>query len=214
MGNIGIPTFLVLFLIFLAVFRYRLSKAERINRKASKAFWDQEHSSHFIRKKLITEDDLIKPRLEDFPIFTMEDFEQMENPHIFKLQQDCLDLANKPMMNLGHLLNSEIRLKYGTANLELVQSYEENHTAYIKALYRLGKAYADADRPYEAIKVLEEGLWVKTDYSRHWLLLGSLYISKNHFTDYENLLKKASSINGSAQEKLLADLLLLSPKLP
>lgn len=201
----GIPTIFILFLIFIFIFQHNLRKSERSINNSRRTFWEREEKSLFARKTAISPDDYIQANPESLPQFPLEYFHEIGDEQLYKLQQRCLKLANEPMMNLSDMMNSDVRIKYGAANLGLIENYENNYNQYLRTLYKLAKGYYELNKISEAVQVLEEGIHMQTDISDHILLLGTLYQKlgeKNKFDILYNktlemkTLTKAKTIQG------------------
>lgn len=202
----GIPTIFVLFLIFLFIFQHNLRKSDRLHKNASERFWEKEEASMFARKSPIETQHYIIPQVENLPKNTLEYFQNLENEQLYYIQEKCFDLASKPMLNFSNMLNSDIRLKYGSENLNLIEAYETNYNHYLQNLYQLGKGYYDLKLYNEAITVLEEGIRVNTDISDHIILLATLYCELKDFNKFNNLYDKSLSLTSLTKNKTIQGL--------
>lgn len=75
--------------------------------------------------------------------------------------------------------NTELKLRYGIANLESIILYEANGNAYIYALVEWGQALLDSPYHDDAEVVLQESIRLGSNYSKSYLLLISFYKQKN-----------------------------------
>lgn len=202
----GIPTIFVVFLIFIFIFQHNLKKSERTVNKNRRIFWEREEKSLFARKTSITSEELIHAHPEALPRFPLEYFKELESENLYKLQERCFKLTTEPMMNLSDMLNSDVRIKYGAANLGLIENYENNYNQYIRILYRLAKGYYELNKKVEAIQVLEEGINMKTDISTHILLLGKLYLELDEKEKFEVLYDKTLDMKTLTKSKTIQGL--------
>lgn len=202
----GIPIIFVLFLIFIFIFQHNLKKNDRNGKMARKQFWEYEENSFFARKLPLNDNDFIKPNVHSIPKLDYEAFKALNNPQMFTVQEKCFSLADIPMLDLSGMLNSELRYRYGAANLELIESYENNYTNYIKSLYKLGKFYYDNNMKNEAISVLEEGMNVNTEISDHIILLATIYYEMQKKKEFDCLYKKALKMKSLTKNKTLQQL--------
>ena len=118
---------------------------------------------------------MIVPDMSQFPKHSPTYFEENNSSSLYLIQEKCIELSKSPMMNVGNLLNSEIRLQFGTANLPLVQSYEENYHQFLQLLFQLGEGYYKLNEYDDSIQVLKVGMELGTDLSKHYILLGTIY---------------------------------------
>lgn len=199
----GIPIIFVLFLIFLFIFQHHLRKTDRLTERARKEFWNREENSLFTRKSPIEKRDFLQPKTENLPRETLDYFIGIEKEELFDLQEKCFELARNPMLDLSDLLNSEVKLKYGSSNLELIGNYEINYNHYIQSLYQLGKGYYDANKHDKAIKVLEEGIQIHTNISDHIILLASLYWQNKNYDHFNQLYDYAINLHSLTKNKII-----------
>ncbi|PKM49539.1 MAG: hypothetical protein CVV02_15530 [Firmicutes bacterium HGW-Firmicutes-7] len=207
-----IPTLFILFLIFIIIFQHNLRKTDRMTNKSRKKFWEHEENSLFARKSPIESSLYISPAIDSLPRFSIEEFQAFGNIDLFKIQETCFDLANKPMVNLSDMLNSDVRNKYGTSNLNTIEEYEINYTHYIKSLYQLAKGYYELKMYPEAVKVLEEGIQVQTEIGDHILLLASIYSELHDFAKFDALYEKTMGLNTLTKNTIVKNLEKLKEK--
>lgn len=199
----GIPMIFVLFLIFLFIFQYHLRKSDRLAKESTKKFWAKEEASMFSRKSPIEPEQYIKPQIENFPKKTLEYFKELNYEKLYSIQENCFYLATQPMLNFSNILNSDLRLKYGSANLQLIEAYENNYNQYLHNLYHLGKGYYELNQYNEAVIILEEGIRVNTDISEHIILLATLYCNYKDSEKFNTLYNKVLSFNSLTKNKII-----------
>ncbi|PKM95199.1 MAG: hypothetical protein CVU84_05790 [Firmicutes bacterium HGW-Firmicutes-1] len=201
-----IPSIFVLFLIFIFIFQHNLRKSDKMLNKSRKIFWEKEEKSLFARKAPIDTNIYIIPSIEALPNFSFEEFKAFGNEDLFKTQELCFDIAKSPMVNLSDMLNSDIRIKYGTSNLSTIESYEINYNHYIKILYQLAKGYYELNMYDEAICVLEEGIRVHTEIGDHILLLATLYCQFQNKAKFDELYEKSLTLNTLTKNTIIRNL--------
>lgn len=201
----GIPIIFIFFLIFVFLFRYKMNQQEKSTRQSNDFFWEREKKSLFVRKKTIDDDIYLKADISKFPTYSLEQFIAWQAKKLYKVQEDCLYYANQPMVNLSNMLNSEIRLKFGPANLPLIESYENNYISYTKQLYQLGKGFYDIKRDDDAITVLKEGIRMGSDIRHNYILLGKLYCKTNQTVRFKDLYNKATCIDSLTKHKIISE---------
>lgn len=180
-----------------------MTKAEN---KSWEQFWKKEEESMFARKNDPAPEDFIIPSPQSLPRHSKEYFESISRDDLYKLQEKCFSLTEKPMMNLQDQLNSDVRLKYGAQSITDIEVYEQTYTQYIKNLYNLGKAYYELGNIQDALAYLEEGINVNTDISDHYLLLGKIYHQLNNTKALNDLYEKANELTSLTKGKILKGL--------
>lgn len=199
----GIPVLFVLFLILIITVQINLRKYDSKRNASRENFWEKEHQSLFSRKKPLDSADFISASLPDHLKKSIEVFKELDREDLFYTQEKCFECLNTPMMNLENMLNSDVRIKYGTANLETVELYEENYNKYLHSLYMLGKGYYELKMYQDAITVLEEGVRIHTQMREHYIILGKIYKELHQEDSFKQLIRHAEEINSISKSKLI-----------
>lgn len=192
------------FLIILVMFLlWRAIKHNSYDRKAEKntqKFWERESHANTTRKRSLDSLSFVTIPLERLPI--------LENPSgdIEKYQQKVQLLATKKLVNLSGQTNTDLKLAYGAANLELLSEYDQNFQDLLFALYRWGKALHEASMEQEAITVLEYGIGCRTDISKHYTLLAEIYKQKNTPEKISRLVTMAEQLDCLMKPSILKSL--------
>lgn len=178
------PVLIIIGLI--VIFQTFLKRSTRKYERNKNNFIEQEQQASFSRAREIEEERYIKPNIENFPIMLSEDTKTEEELYAYKLQQAVLLKLDKPM---GHFEENNIELKklYGAVNLEVIIQSEENYTEFLHKLNAWAKALVDADKKYNAIKVLEEGIKLGMDFTQSFILLADLYKETDNKEDLKKL---------------------------
>ena len=102
-----------------------------------------------------------------------------------------------------------MKLEYGTANLDILTTYENNYIKLIRTLYEWGKQLYELDYTDKAITVLAYGIKLGTDISEHYILLGKLYKETNQIEKLKNLIIQAEDIDSLMKSKIVRELKVL-----
>ena len=195
-----LPGGLVLLAIFLAWLHYKLKKSSK---NTDAAFWEREAEANSTRKKSLDDLHYITIPENSLPFFYNFD------KKLDEIQDHVKELAEKPIVNLTGISNTDLKLTYGAANLESLSSYDENFTDLARTLLAWAERFHELGLNDDAIAVLEFGVDCKTDIYNHYMLLGKLYVEsdqKHKIPDLINIAKKLNSLNS---DKIVADLELL-----
>lgn len=198
-----IPIFFVFFIIIIVVSHIRASRSENNLDGSQKRFWEKEQASHYVRKKELTEEDYIKGHVDLIPDFKESDYEAWGKTSLYKAQEQLRETASKEMINLSGMLNSDVRLKYGTAQLDLIESLENNFNNYIQGLSLLGSELAQLDHKDIGQTLLEEAIQVGSDVSHTYMNLSDLYKDSENTEALKELLKKSSQLNSIMKSKII-----------
>ena len=122
------------------------------------------------------------------------------------VEQDLCALASARIINLNGISNTELRLTYGTANLEPLSIYDQNFTTLIRTLQKWGTLLTSAGKPDDAITVLSYSVSIGSDIAGTYALLARLYKERDEFGQIEELKVSAEKLNTLMKPSILRDL--------
>jgi hypothetical protein len=194
----GIPIFFGLFVIFLIFFNLKIQLHERKRKQSTTEFLEREHKSNFVRKKSLESMNYISPSLDDLPLLSAEHTRSLEEKKAYNKQLQVQALVSQPMLDLKGKSNTDLKLEYGTSNLERLIQYEQNYQRFLFSLLEWAKALQEANRINDAIQVLEKGVEIGSDLSQNYTLLAELYETTNQqqkILPLEEILKQKQEQN-------------------
>lgn len=192
-------TVFVIFALFTFVFMNRTSNNFS---KEKEAFLEKEREANSVRKMPITDLDYISVDLSKLPNIETED--EYINERLHTLQ--VLSEEDTKIVNLSQYTNTELKMKYGVANLTLLTEYDQNFTNLCRCLYELGKRFYELGNLEAAKSYLEYGIACGTDLKLHYTLLADIYEQNIQYKDIVALIKKAETINSALKSSLIRDL--------
>lgn len=136
--------FLAIFLVFCLVLAFYIRKNDTAQQKAQDEFWEKERLSNAVRKKDISKLDYISIPLDKIPV-------KLES----STENTILALAQKPMLNFVGISNTDLKLEYGTANLDTLMQYENNFLEFVALLPDYAKELMEAGEKESALMLLE-----------------------------------------------------------
>lgn len=186
--------FVIILLSLFSLFRNRSSRAMK-DREDS--FWEKELRANQTRKQDISGLDYITIPLYAFPIGAYPD------DRLTELEQTLQNLSSRKILNLSGISNTDLKLQYGAANLNILSDCDSNFTTLARTLVSYGEQLAALGHWQDAVSVLEFGISCKTDVSKNYTLLGSLYREHGETAKLNEL---AETVRGS--DMLLKDSIL------
>ncbi len=163
---LALPVCYAVFLIHL-----KMRKAEKTRHNTIDEFIESEQKSNFIRKKEIPESYFITPTLERLPFK-----DELSESTIDRLQKNVVECSKNKMIKLNKKMdNRELKFEFGTANLELITGYEDNHDKYMFSLINWAKYLIDNDELADAEIILEETICLGSEISKSYTMLGDVY---------------------------------------
>jgi hypothetical protein len=194
------PILFITLVILSLVLKFYLSKSSQVNKNASKEFWDKESQSNSTRKADISKLEYIKVPLDSLP-FTNSTEEELVN-----IQTVIQDISKKPILNLTGISNTDLKFKYGAANITFLSECDNNYTLLVRNLYKWGAYLTEHDRKGDAITVLEYAIQCKTDVSKNYILLANLYKEMHREDKINDLLLTAMTLDSLMKDTIINDL--------
>ena len=183
--------------IFILWIRYETMKSNRNSKKISKDFWKKESDSNHVRKRDISNLPYINIPFDELP------FQDSKDPVLEHIQNKVLELKNKKILNLTGITNTDLKLTYGTANLNVLMEYDANYAELVRTLHRWAAYLLEHNAIEEATIVLEFSIQCKTDISYCYETLAKLYAADQRHDKINDLIQIASSLNSITKNVIL-----------
>ena len=119
---------------------------------------------------------------------------------------DLCKLADCRIINLTGISNTELRLTYGTANLDPLTAYDHNFTVLIRTLQKWGTLLASAEKKEDAITVLSYAVSIGSDIAGTYATLARLYKERGELSKIEDLKDSAKRLDTLMKPSILRDL--------
>jgi hypothetical protein len=194
-GTFMIPIFTIAMIVFIIVLKLNISKNDHAKQDSEANFWERERQANFTRKQDISKLDYITIPLDKFPLNL-----GTESENILK------KLSGEKILNLTGISNTDLKLKYGVANLEPLTEYDENFTRLVQALATYGKELADAGQTADAQTVLEYAVSIHADSRQIYTQLAGLYREQKQPEKITGLIASAEELNSISKTGILTAL--------
>lgn len=189
------PVLLLLTIIVILLIRFGGTRSDKQETLSSADFWKREHDANFVRRtdlsglSYLNVPQELADKLPQVPAADCPDPSVAEEYE--ELRQTLADLSGAPVLNLTGLTNTELKLRYGPANLEHLTRCDENFTLLCRTLNRLGRLLVSFGREEGAVRILSFAVDCTSDIQESYLLLASLYRKAG---DREALLALSESV--------------------
>lgn len=197
MNFLIIASFPVLCLIFSIALHNTRRKEQDIDRE----FWDREQRANFTRRKSLDDLDYITVPEE---LLTMKP--ALMTDELRNYIDDLRDLSSSKIVNLTGFTNTDLKLKYGTANITILSDYDFHYTNLVTLLQKIAELLHDNLDDELAVRVLEFAVSTGTDVSRSYYLLAELYQQMGTPEKIENLVAQAQNINSLMKDSIVEKL--------
>ena len=180
------PIFLLFMILFAFWVRYEIQKASKAESDSNTDFREREQQANFARKVDISNLDYIVIPLSDLPFtqnydevtasYTLsQNIDDFTKGEILSCERNIIALSHKKILNLNGMSNTDIKLQYGVANLQIMIQYDENFAKLSRTLAKWGKLLFDANEFDASEKVLSYAVSCKSDIEEVFITLAKIY---------------------------------------
>lgn len=184
-------------IIFVLWLNYEIRKTNGLSKKSSDEFWKKESKANMTPKSDISNLDYIEIPYEKLPL------QDTPDDTINSYRDTILSQSGKKILNLSGFSNTELKLKYGAANINLLTEYDNNYMVLISVLHKWGERLKNLGYHKEAQAVFEVAVECKTDVHKTYELLADIYKEQGTPDKINQLLDTISNINIRDKEHLL-----------
>ncbi len=174
---------LIIFAVFAAILTYYIKKSDTTQAQLKEAFWRKELASNAVRKKDISQLDYITIPFEKIP-------QKLET----STEREFFSLEGKPMLNLTGISNTDLKLQYGTANLNILSEYDTNFLEFVTILPQYTMELTEAGQKETAQLLLEFAVACKADSKAIYTQLADIYEQEGQSQRIKELLEKAQGL--------------------
>lgn len=169
--------FLAIFIIFCIILTYYIKKGDSSQKEVMETFFEKERLANGVRKKDISQLNYITIPLEKIP-------QKLES----LTEKEFFSFSEKTMLNLSGISNTELKLQYGTANLDILSEYDSNYTDMIALLPKYIEELLDAGMVDTAQMLLEFAIETKADSRILYKQLLSIYQETKQLDKIDHLI--------------------------
>lgn len=193
------------FIIILVVIQLLLKKSDNSQQNKIKQFWEREQKANATRKQDISNLNYVKwddslPLKEDNR--TLSDILDNNNKALASYEA-IMSLKGKQMINLTEYSNTDLKLKYGVANLETLTEYEDNYTSLIMNIATLGHILMEQEDINDAASYLEFGIRSGSDIRSNYVDLKNIYTNEGNNSGLSNLKRYAELIKSVNKDTIM-----------
>lgn len=187
---------IVVLLISIGNRRQKKASAER-----EEGFWDRERRANSVRRKSLDDLNYITIPLEAFPTHIL----QQDNA-VMECIETLESLTSQKIVNFTGYSNTDLKLEYGTANINLLSEYDQNFTVLVRTLQKWADVLIEAGYIEESRVLMEYAVNIGTDVSRTYDKLAQYYVSRGNADGINRLKHMAENLNSSSRDIILRHL--------
>jgi len=184
-------------LLFSAFIGLYLFKNRNPKSQLQKDFWEKEREANSTRRKPLDDLDYIKLPIDEFPMALLDDIPKTDD-----YKQIIRSLSELPIVNFTGISNTELKLRYGAPNIDLLSEYDQNYTLLVRTLQQWAQLLYDNGYIDEARRMLEFSVSTGTDVSATYRLLCQIY-KEQHTPEKIGALYPIAEVLNSAMQKTI-----------
>ena len=182
-------------------------KGEQSMKDKLEKFQERERAANEVRRQPIDDLDYLSIPEEFFDLPTDD-----SSRDAAEARRILETLREEKIVNLTGISNTDLKLRYGVANLPDLMNFDQNFTSLVRALQMYAAYLNEAGYYKEAVSVLEYAVKIKSDVSASYRLLGKLYMKEDQSDKIEGLISKARALNSPLSDPIVRSLTALISK--
>ena len=176
-------------------------RQKKMNADQEESFWDRERRANSVRRKSLDNLNYITIPLETFPTHILQ-----QDSVVAECIEMLENLTSQKIVNFTGYSNTDLKLEYGTANINLLSEYDQNFTLLVRTLQKWADVLLEAGYREEACILMEYAVNIGTDVSRTYDELAEYYASLKDFDAIDRLKYKAENLHSSNKSIILRHL--------
>lgn len=126
-----------------------------------------------------------------------------DNSKLKEYEQTLTRLSQEKILNLEGQSNTDLKLKYGPANLNELSACDDNYATLCRTIVSYAECLIELGYTQDAKKVLETGISCGCDHSKNYLLLADLYLKEHDEAAFEKLLAQAKALASPQKDSIV-----------
>ena len=186
---------IIVFCIWLA---YEIHKHNKKNKKILDEFWKKEEKANNTRAKSL--DSLNYITIPESILNCIPEPTPLELEDCKRLLEH---LKGTKIVNLSHITNTDLKLKYGASNLDTLSEYDQNYISLLRVLQTLSEYFLENGNTKMARTILEFAVSVQSDNISTYKMLAQIYCDNGEESKLDYLISSASLLSGLTREPIL-----------
>ncbi|MBO4845336.1 MAG: hypothetical protein J5525_03420 [Lachnospiraceae bacterium] len=193
--------FFASFLVLCAVFYHNRKKADRSHAKIMQDYFNRENEANNTRKQPLDDLEYVKIPLDTLPTDVC-----LDDDIIKECVEDLRKLADESIVNFTGMTNTDLKLRYGPANLPFLQQCDLNYTQLVRILNTWGTKLMELDKPDAALNVFEYAINTRADVSNIYYMTADIYKERNETDKIRHLIESVETLNSVLKDHIIKKL--------
>ncbi len=188
-------------IVFVLVIYHNIRRSRKVTEKDQKSFWKKEAMANNTRRMPLDNLEYITIPLDSLPLSIMSD-----DPVVSECIETLRILSEGKIVNFTGISNTDLKLKYGAPNINLLADYDQNFTSLVRTLHKWADILYHNGYEREARIILEFAISAKSDISKSYVLLANIYASNKESSKIAELIPIAEALNSSLRGSIVRTL--------
>ena len=189
------------FIIFMIVFLINRKKADYKDSSIKQNYLEIERQANSTRKKSLENLDYIIIPFSTLPMDTASQDEVVSG-----CVKEIRELSEEKIVNFTGYTNTDLKLKYGTANITLLSVYDQNFTLLVRSLQDWAKRLFELGHTDECLNLLEFAVSIRSDISSTYYLAAKIYAKQGNMEKIAQLIQTAQTLNSAMKNSIVRTL--------
>lgn len=182
--------FLASFIVLILLVAYENRKHSKQEANSRQTFWEKEAAANATRRQSLENLSYIQIPFDKLPMELLTDNEKAAECHRL-----LHALSEQKIVNLTGINNTDLKLKYGAANLPELMEYDQNYTLLARTLQDWADILYAEKEPAAAAAVLEFAILTMTDVRKSYSMLAEIYQANGETHKIADLLETAGQLH-------------------
>lgn len=190
--------FFASFIVFCLWLTYQLKRQRKNEANLTESYWAREAAANNTRKQPLDDVEYITIPFEFLPMNIMKDDSGVSECH-----KILVTLGEQKIVNLTGLSNTDLKLRYGVANLNFLSECDQRYTVLVRTLQKWATLLYEKGYSEETKAILEFAVSTKTDVSSTYALLAEIYKKSGQSAKIESLFQIAEGLNSAMKPTIV-----------
>ena len=186
------------FIVFIIWFTIQRIRRENKDYAIKQSFWEKERRANNTRRQPLDDLPYIKISYDSLFLHLLPDNERAD-----EYREAFHSLSESQIVNFTGISNTDLKLKYGAPNIDLLTRYDQNFTFLARTLQQWASLLYENGYTKEAREILELAVSIKTDVSGSYRLLCKIYREENTPEKIKELYPIAESLNSMMKNTIV-----------